>query len=41
MSTAHETHAGHDHAHGPECGHASTAHEGHHHAAHDDHYDEH
>jgi DNA-binding transcriptional ArsR family regulator len=49
MSTAHEAHAGHDHVHGPECGHASTAHEGHvdyiheghAHAAHEGHYDEH
>ena len=45
----HAAHDGHDHVHGPGCGHeavphadhADYVHDGHHHAAHDGHYDEH
>lgn len=46
---AHETHEGHDHQHGPGCGHTAVLHEdhvdyvhdGHLHHPHDDHVDEH
>ncbi len=46
---SHTQHAGHEHTHGPDCGHAviphadhsDYLHDGHRHAAHDDHWDEH
>ncbi|HTQ94555.1 MAG TPA: hypothetical protein VMK84_34200 [Streptosporangiaceae bacterium] len=50
MSTpAHTEHAGHEHAHGEDCGHVAVphaghtdyVHDGHRHAAHAGHYDEH
>ena len=46
---SHTPHAGHEHTHGPDCGHAviphgdhsDYLHDGHRHAAHDEHWDEH
>jgi hypothetical protein len=37
MTTAHDIHVGHDHAHGPNCGHAAGLHEGHVDCIHEEH----
>ncbi|MFG2875727.1 hypothetical protein ACGFYU_12095 [Streptomyces sp. NPDC048337] len=49
MTTTHQEHVTHEHAHGPDCGHQAVshgdhvdyAHDGHRHAEHDGHYDDH